>query len=116
MTSAAILLLGTLKLPQLKSHLCIVLLSLHFDIIKVVSLLLPDPLNASDKDDLYKGNKLSEDEPDFDPLDVGGHGQLLDDTDQQGGDGQHHRHVHCNGSVEEIWELEERSGVADRDE
>ena len=69
---------------------------------------------ADDRNDyLNKRNKLCKDEPVLNPLDVGGGGQLVEDADQQGGDGQHHGQVHGDGGVEELWQLEEDGDVAE---
>ena len=61
---------------------------------------------------MSEGNQLGKDKPGLNPLDVGGGGELLYYTDQKGGGGQHHGQVHCDGSVEEVWQLEERGCVA----
>ena len=63
-----------------------------------------------------EGDQHGKDEPGLNPLDIGGLGQLLDDTDQEGGGGQHQSDVHSDGRVEEVWQLEEGSGIADCDE
>ena len=61
-------------------------------------------------------NHQSKDQPVLDPLDVRGGGQLVEHSDQQGGDRQHHREVHCDGSVEELRQLEEGGDVAEDDQ
>lgn len=78
--------------------------------------LLHQPLEDSDQDSLCERDHQSKDQPVLYPLDVGGGGQLVEDTDQQGGDRQHHREVHCDGSVEELRQLEEGGDVAEDDQ
>ena len=78
--------------------------------------LLHQPLEDSDQDGLCERDHQSKDQPVLDPLDVGGGGQLVEDTDQQGGDRQHHREVHRDRSVEELRQLEEGGDVAEEDE
>ena len=63
-----------------------------------------------------EGDQHGEDQPGLNPLDIGGRGKLLDHTDQKGGGGQHHRQVHSDGGVKEVWQPEERGGVADYDQ
>ena len=67
------------------------------------------------KDHLSEGNKLAEYQPDVDHLGVGGEGQLLHHTDE---DGRHHQHVgqvHCEGSLKEE-RLEEGGGKGDHEQ
>ena len=42
--------------------------------------------------------------------------QLVEHSDQQGGDRQRHRQVHCDGGVEELGQLEEGGDVAEVDQ
>ena len=71
-------------------------------------------MNKCDGNDyLNKGNKLCKDEPVLNPLDVGGLGQPGHNADEQGGRGQHHRQVHRDCRVEEVWQAKERSGKAE---
>ena len=50
---------------------------------------------------------MGKDESVFDPLDVGGLGQLRYNADQQGGHGQHLVKIHSDHCVEEVWQFEE---------
>ena len=56
----------------------------------VVSLILPQVLNCSEKYNLRKRHKLTKDQPDVNHLDVRGLGQALHLADEDGG---HHQHV-----------------------
>ena len=76
-------------------------------------LFLHHPLNDRYEEGIGEWNQLSKDQPELNPLDVGGGGQLVEDADQQGGDGQHHGQVHGDGGVEELWQLEEDGDVAE---
>ena len=67
------------------------------------------------RDHLRKGNKLAEDKPVVDHLQVGGGGQPLHHTDE---DGRHHQHVgqvHCQSGFE-VDRLEEGGGKGDHHE
>ena len=59
---------------------------------------------------LCKGNQLSEYEPDINHLDIGGGGQRLGHADEEGGQHQQRRQVHCHHRLEEEG-LEEVGGV-----
>ena len=45
---------------------------------------------------LNKGNTEVEEEPDVRHLDVGGGGEAVGDTNEEGGEGEHHSHVDCH--------------------
>ena len=77
---------------------------------------LHQPLEDSDEDNLCEWNHQSKDQPVLDPLDVRCGGQLVEHSDQQGGDRQRHRQVHCDGGVEELGQLEEGGDVAEVDQ
>ena len=65
--------------------------------------LLSEPLDAGDEDRLDERDQHGKDEPGLNPLDIRGLGQLLDNTDEEGGGSQHQCNVYGDGSVEEIW-------------
>ena len=64
---------------------------------------------------LNKWNQLSEYEPDVDHFDIGGGGQRLGHTDEEGGQHQQRGQVHCNLSLKEEW-FEEVGGVDNTDD
>ena len=65
------------------------------------------------KVDLDKGNKLCKDEPELNPLDVGGLCQPGQHAAHEVGHCQHHGQVGRYGRVEEIGEAEKGGGVAE---
>ena len=80
------------------------------------NILISKPLNQRDENDLCERDELCEYQPGLDPLYVRCLGQLFDDTDEQRGDGEHDGDIDHDGRVEEVWQFEERCGVADNDE
>ena len=67
------------------------------------------------KDHLSKGHQLAEYQPEVDHLGVGGEGQLLHYTDEDGGHHQHGGQVHTQGGLKEE-RLEEGGGKGDHEE
>ena len=65
---------------------------------------------------LDERNQLGKDEPTLHQLHIRRECQLVHHADQQGCHRQHHRQVHRDRRVEEVWQPEEGGGVADCDE
>ena len=78
-------------------------------------LLVPQPLDGGDEDDLDERNELSEEKPIFDPLDVRCLRKSVQHTFDQGAHGHHNGQICCDCCVEKVGQSEKGCHVAEAD-
>ena len=78
-------------------------------------LLVSQPLDDGDEDDLDKWDALSENQPHFDQLDLSCHPNPIHNIVHQVGESEHHSQVGCNSWGEEVGQPEKRCCIAEAD-